>query len=282
MGWLQFGPPTATPNERAKMTPEDIKVQRHDSWIEVTINRPEKLNAIREQTAVEILDVMNEVEAGRQFRGLIVTGSDKAFCTGVDTSEQKNEPEEAFELWRRRKRSRKVNQFFRALPEFTKPVIAAVEGYALGGGFEVALLCDFIVAGEKAQFGLPEAKLGLMPGGAGTQTLPRIIGKPLAKELIWTGRRLKAEEALQLRIVNHVVAQGKAIEKARDIMTALGEQGPLSVMFTKSVIERGFESSLSEGMSMEADAFFALSFSQDRNEGLAAFREKRAPTFKGN
>jgi enoyl-CoA hydratase/carnithine racemase len=264
------------------MTPEDIKIQRHDSWIEVTIDRPEKLNAIREQTAVEILDVMNEVEAGRQFRGLIITGSDKAFCTGVDTSEQKHEPEEAFELWRRRKRSRKVNQFFRALPEFTKPVIAAVEGYALGGGFEVALLCDFIVAGEKAQFGLPEARLGLMPGGAGTQTLPRIVGKPLAKELIWTGRRLKAEEALQLRIVNHVVAQGKALEKARDIMTALGEQGPLSVMFTKSVIERGFESSLSEGMSMEADAFFALSFSQDRNEGLAAFREKRTPTFKGN
>src|SRR5882757_921545 len=227
--------------------PEDIKVEHQDGWIEVTIHRPDKLNAIREQTAVEILDVMTEVENERDISGLIITGSEKAFCTGVDTSEQKNEPDEAFELWRRRKRSRKVNQFFRALPEFTKPVIAAVEGYALGGGFEVALLCDFIVAGEKAQFGLPEAKLGLMPGGAGTQTLPRIIGKPLAKELIWTGRRLKAEEALQLRIVNHVVAEGKAIEKARDIMTALGEQGPLSVMFTKSVIERGLESSLSEG-----------------------------------
>lgn len=264
------------------MTAEDIKVQRHDSWIEVTIDRPEKLNAIREQTAVEILEVMNEVEADRQLRGLILTGSDKAFCTGVDTSEQKNEPDEAFELWRRRKRSRKVNQLFRALPEFTKPVIAAVEGYALGGGFEVALLCDFIVAGEKAQFGLPEAKLGLMPGGAGTQTLPRIVGKPLAKELIWTGRRLKAEEALGLRIVNHVVAQGKAVEKAREIITALGEQGPISVMFTKSAIERGFESSLAEGMSIEADAFFALSFSKDRDEGLAAFREKRAPKFKGN
>ncbi len=261
---------------------EDIKIARHDGWIEVTIDRPEKLNAIREQTAIEILDVMEEVESGRQFRGLIITGSEKAFCTGVDTSEQKNEPDEAFELWRRRKRSRKVNQFFRALPEFTKPVIAAVEGYALGGGFEVALLCDFIIAGEKAQFGLPEAKLGLMPGGAGTLTLPRIIGKPLAKELIWTGRRLKADEAMQLRIVNHVVAQGTAIEKAREIMTALGEQGPLSVMFTKSVIERGFESSLAEGMSTEADAFFALSFSQDRNEGLAAFREKRAPKFMGN
>ena len=107
-------PLTAMPNERNRMTAEDIKVQRHDSWIEVTIDRPEKLNAIREQTAVEILEVMNEVEAGRQFRGLILTGNDKAFCTGVDTSEQKNEPDEAFELWRRRKRSRKVNQLIRA------------------------------------------------------------------------------------------------------------------------------------------------------------------------
>jgi enoyl-CoA hydratase/carnithine racemase len=249
--------------------PEDIKVEHQDGWIEVTIHRPDKLNAIREQTAVEVLDVMNEVENARELRGLIITGSEKVFCTGVDTSEQKNEPDEAFELWRRRKRSRKVNQLFRTLPEFTKPVIAAVEGYALGGGFEIALLCDFIVA-------------GLMPGGAGTQTLARIIGKPLAKELIWTGRRLKAEEARQLRIVNHVALQGQALEKARELLHIIGEQGPLSVMFTKAAIERGYDTSLAEGMSVEADAFFALTFSQDRNEGLAAFREKRAPRFKGN
>jgi enoyl-CoA hydratase/carnithine racemase len=262
--------------------PEDIKIERQQGWIEVTIHRPEKLNAIREQTAAEILDVIGEIEASRELRGLIIAGNEKAFCTGVDTSEQKNEPEEAFELWRRRKRSRKVNQFFRALPEFTKPVIAAVEGYALGGGFEIALLCDLIVAGETAQFGLPEARLGLMPGGAGTQTLPRVLGKPLAKELIWTGRRLKAEEARLLRVVNHVVPKGGAVEKAREMMRAIGEQGPLSVMFTKQAVERGYDAPLSEGMLVEADAFFALSFSKDREEGLAAFREKRSPQFKGN
>src|SRR5258708_16328495 len=137
--------------------PEDIKLEHQDGWIEVTIHRPDKLNAIREQTAVEILDVMNEVENARELRGLIITGSEKAFCTGVDTSEQKNEPDEAFELWRRRQRSRKVNQFFRALPEFTKPVIAAVEGDAPGGGFENALLCEFIVGREGAQVHPPEA-----------------------------------------------------------------------------------------------------------------------------
>src|SRR5258708_18162365 len=156
--------------------PEDIKLEHQDGWIEVTIHRPDKLNAIREQTAVEILDVMNEVENARELRGLIITGSEKAFCTGVDTSEQKNEPDEVFELWRRRKRSRKVNQFFRALPEFTKPVIAAVEGYALGGGVEIALLCGFIVAGGTAQVCLPQAQLRLMPRGAGPQTLSRLHG----------------------------------------------------------------------------------------------------------
>jgi enoyl-CoA hydratase/carnithine racemase len=261
---------------------EDIQVEHREKWIEVTICRPEKMNAIREQTAAEILDVLAKVESDRELCGLILTGSEKAFCTGVDTSEQKNEPDEAFELWRRRKRSRKVNQFFRALPEFTKPVIAAVEGFALGGGFEIALLCDIIVAGETAQFGLPEAKLGLMPGGAGTQTLPRVLGKPLAKELIWTGRRLKAPEAHQLRVVNHVVPPGQAVEKAREVIKAIGEHAPLSVMFTKAAVERGYDLGMAEGMSIEADAFFALSFSQDRNEGLAAFREKRSPNFKGN
>src|SRR5258708_23004851 len=132
--------------------PEDIKLEHQDGWIEVTIHRPDKLNAIREQTAVEILDVMNEVENARELRGLIITGSEKAFCTGVDTSEQKNEPDEVFELWRRRKRSRKVNQFFRALPEFTKPVIAAVEADSLGGAVDMPLFCDLIGVAWTAPF----------------------------------------------------------------------------------------------------------------------------------
>lgn len=260
---------------------EDVLVETVESWIEITINRPDKLNAVREQTAIEILDVLAEVEANRGIAGVILRGSEKAFCTGVDTSEQKDEADEIYELWRRRKRTRKVNQLFRTLPEFTKPVVAVVDGYALGGGFEIALLCDFIIAGEGAQFGLPEARLGLMPGGAGTQTLARVIGKPLAKELMWTGRRLKAAEALALRIVNHVTPVGGAIEKAREVMRTVAGVGPLSVMFTKQAVERGFEGSLAEGMALEADAFFAISMSQDRNEGLAAFREKRAAAFKG-
>ncbi|OVZ59478.1 enoyl-CoA hydratase [Pigmentiphaga sp. NML080357] len=266
---------------RRKKAMEDILVESRASWLEITINRPDKLNAIREQTAAQILGQLSSAEADRQCRAVILRGSEKAFCTGVDTSEQVLAPDEIFELWRRRKRERKVNQLFKALPEFTKPVIAAVEGYALGGGFELALLCDIIVAADGAQFGLPEARLGLMPGGAGTQTLPRLIGKPLAKELMWTGRRIPAAEALSLRLVNHVAERGHAIDKARELAQSLSAQAPLSVMFTKQAVERGFDTTLSEGMNIEADAFFALAFSSDKEEGLAAFREKRAANFTG-
>ncbi len=259
----------------------DIIVERHESWVEIIINRPEKLNGIRELTASELLTAITDAEADVSMKVILIKGMEKAFCTGVDTSEFKQEPEEIFELWRRRKRSRKVNQLFRNLPEVSKPVIAVVEGFALGGGFELALLCDFIVAGEGAKFGLPEAKIGLMPGGAGTQTLARIVGKPLAKELIWTGRRLSATDALNLRIVNHLTATGEAIVKAREIAQEIANNAPLSVMFCKQSIERGFESSLAEGMMVEADSFFALAFSKDKEEGLTAFREKRSPQFKG-
>jgi enoyl-CoA hydratase/carnithine racemase len=260
---------------------QDIIVERNEQWLEITINRPDKLNAIREQTAVEILEQIELAEADRSCRAILIKGLEKAFCTGVDTSEQKLNPDEVYELWRRRKRNRKVNQMFRALPEVTKPVIAVVEGFALGGGFELALLCDIVVAAEGAQFGLPEAKLGLMPGGAGTQTLPRLVGKQLAIELMWTGRRLSAQEALGLRIVNHVAEKGKAIDKARELAKSIAAQAPLSVMFSKQAVERGFDATLSEGMNIEADSFFALAFSTDKEEGLAAFKDRRPANFIG-
>lgn len=260
---------------------QDLLVERAQARIEITLHRPDRGNAIREWTAAELLQVLAEAEADRSIRTVLIAGGEKSFCTGVDTSEQKHDPDEVFEHWRRRKRSRKVNELFRTLPVFTKPVIAAVEGYAFGGGFELALLCDFIVAGEAAQFALTEAKLGLMPGGFGTQTLPRIVGKPLAKELMWTGRRLSAAEAQALRIVNHVTVKGEALARARALADAIAANAPLSVMFTKQAIERGMDVSLAEGMNVESDAFFALAFSADRNEGLAAFRDKRAAQFTG-
>lgn len=263
------------------MVYEDIKLAQVEDWLEVRINRPHKLNALRERTAEEILDCMHAGEHDRAIRAVIVAGEGKAFCTGIDTSEFEVSDNEYFDFYRKRGRSRKVNLLFRDLPKFTKPVISAIEGYALGGGLELALLGDLIVAGTDASFGLPEAKLGLMPGGGGTQTLPRLVGPAVAKELIWTGRRLSAEEARAYRLVNHVTPAGETIEKARELARAISRNAPLPIMFSKSAIQRGLDVSLSEGMAVENDVSFMLYYSEDRREGLNAFREKRAANFKG-
>jgi len=211
---------------------QDVTLHREKGWIEITINRPEKLNSLREKTAEEILGILNDVEHDRDVRAV-------------------------------------------------KPLISAIEGFALGGGLELALVGDIIVAGANARFGLPEIKLGMMPGGGGTQTLSRLIGKPLAKELMWTGRRITAAEAERYRILNHVTEAGKALDKAREIAKSISENAPVPVMMTKSVIDRGIDMSLADGFEAEGDASFLLYFTRDRDEGLKAFREKRSPEFRG-
>lgn len=260
---------------------EDIVVERVENWIEVTLNRPQKLNSLRERTAEEVLHQLGEVESDRSVCSVIIKGSEKAFCTGIDTSEFELKDGEHFDFYRSRRRSRWTGRLFRDLPHYTKPVLAVVEGFALGGGLELSLVCDIIVAGENASFGLPEARLGLMPGGGGTQTLPRVLGKALAKELIWTGRRLNAEEAYRLRLVNHVCAHGGALDKARELARTIGANAPLPVMLTKAAIDRAADVSLQEGMASEGDSSFLLYFSRDRVEGLTAFKEKRSPLFRG-
>lgn len=260
---------------------QDVILNREKGWVEIKINRPEKLNSLREQTAEEILGILGEVEHDREVRAVVLLGTEKAFCTGIDTSEFQIGENGYFDFYRFRKRSRKVNRLFREIVGFTKPVISAIEGFALGGGLELALVGDMIVAGTSAKFGLPEIKLGMMPGGGGTQTLPRLIGKPLAKELMWTGRRLSAEEAERFRIVNHVTEPGKALDKAREIAKSISENAPIPVMMTKSVIDRGVDMSLADGFEAEGDASFLLYFTSDRDEGLKAFKEKRSPVFRG-
>ncbi len=260
---------------------QDIIVKREAGWVEITISRPDKLNSLREQTADEILGVLSEVEHDRAVRTVILLGSDKAFCTGIDTSEFRIDDNGYFDFYRFRKRARKVNRLFRDVGGFTKPLIAAIEGFALGGGLELALVGDIIVAGANAKFGLPEIKLGMMPGGGGTQTLPRLIGKPLAKELMWTGRRITAAEAERYRIVSHVTEPGQALAKAREIAESISANAPIPVMMTKSVIDRGVDMSLADGFEAEGDASFLLYFTSDRDEGLKAFREKRSPEFRG-
>ncbi len=263
------------------MNYEDLIVEKVEGWIEIQINRPDKLNALREKTAEEIMSVLAEAEADRGIGVVLIKGSDRAFCTGVDTSEFQVRDGEYFDFYRKRKRSRRVGAMFRDLPSFTKPLISVVEGYALGGGLELALLGDIIVAGTNAKFGLPEARLGMMPGGGGTQTLTRLIGQPLTKELVWTGRRITAEEAKEYRLLNHVTEPGKALEKARELARAICGSAPLSVMLSKTAINRGVDMTLPEGMALENDSSFLLYFSADRKEGLAAFKQKRDANFRG-
>ena len=259
----------------------DIVVTRHDRWIEIEIARPEKFNALREQTAAEIMDTMALAEEDDTVTSVILTGSPKSFCSGIDTAEFEVAEGRYFEFYRKRKRSKRFARLFRELPAYTKPVLCAVEGVALGGGLELALLADMVVAGRNAKFGFPETGIGIMPGAGGTQTLPRLIGKAMAKELIWTGRRVLADEALSLRLVNHVVDAGGALAKARELATAIARNAPIAVMQSKAAIERGSDLSLADGMAFESDAAFLLYFTQDRREGLDAFREKRAAQFKG-
>jgi len=260
---------------------EDIQVEKVEDWIEITINRPEKMNALRERTAEEIFSALSEVEHDRGIHGVILMGSEKAFCTGIETSEFQIGENEFFDFYRMRRRQRQVNRLFRELSDFSKPVIVSVEGYALGGGLELALMADMIIAGKNAKLGLPELRLGMMPGGGGTQTLPRRIGLPLAKELLWTGRRITADEAREYRLVNHVTEAGGALEKAREIIRTIAANAPLPVMLTKGVMNHGMDMSMNDALAAEGDTSFMLYFSRDRDEGLGAFREKRTPTFKG-
>jgi enoyl-CoA hydratase/carnithine racemase len=259
----------------------DIAATKVENWLEIEISRPEKFNAIRERTAEELLDAIAWAEAEPGITSILLTGSGKSFCSGIDTVEFQVEEGKYFEFYRKRKRSKKFARLFRELPQVTKPVVCAIEGVALGGGLELALVADIIIAGRNAKFGFPETGIGIMPGAGGTQTLPRLVGKAMAKELIWTGRRIGAEEALSLRLVNHVVDAGGALERAREMLRAIGKNAPVAIMQSKAAIDRGTDLSLADGMAFESDAAFLLYFTEDRREGLTAFREKRQPEFRG-
>jgi enoyl-CoA hydratase/carnithine racemase len=263
------------------MAYEDIIVERVEDWTEISINRPEKRNALRMQTAQDLIDALHEAEADTDVKAVIVKSTERGFCAGVDTSDFKVGEGGVFQDARVHRHTMKLNQLFRSLPDYTKPLICAIEGYALGGGLEMALLGDIIIADEEAKLGLPEARLGIIPGGGGTQTMTRLIGKNLTKEIIWTGRHISGAEAKEYRIVNHVTPPGESLAKAREIAAEIAKVAPLAVMYSKAAINRGADMSLAQGLANERDMSFTLNFSEDRTEGLKAFGEKRKPDFKG-
>jgi enoyl-CoA hydratase/carnithine racemase len=258
-----------------------ILTERQGAALVVTLNRPDKLNAINDDMSAALMVTLDEAEADRSVLAIILQGNEKSFCAGADLSGMSPLPEHRFDNYRARYNQVKMRKMFRQLHTYTKPVISAVEGFCLGGGLELAMFGDIIVAGEAAQFALPEAKHSLIPGAGGTQNLPRRVGAAMAKELMWTGRRISAAEAKEIQLVNHVVPKGEALARAKEIVAQMETSGPLAIMMIKQAVNRGTETPVALGFYQEADLAFMLAFSEDRQEGLKAFAEKRKPNFKG-
>ena len=249
-----------------------------DGWVvTVTLNRPEQMNAMNTAMGEDLLACFEGFQRDRTVRAVVFTGAgDRAFCAGGDLKER-NEMTDA--VWRAQHVIFERGAF--ALLRCPVPVIAAVEGFALAGGCELALLSDFIVASETAVFGVPETTLGIFPGIGGTQLLPRILGAPLAKELIFTGRRMKADEARAAGLLNHLVPAGQARAKALEIAQTIARNGPIAVRQAKKAIAYGLETDLDTAMILAIEAYNATVVTEDRLEGVRAFNEKRQPQFKG-
>lgn len=240
----------------------------------VTVDRPEALNALD----ASVLDGL--AEAARSLRGkargIVVTGAGKAFVAGADIASMRALGAAEAEAFARRGHA--VGEAFAAFPG---PVVAAVNGYALGGGLELAMACDVVVASEKAVVGQPEVKLGVVPGFGGSQRLPRRVGPGVAKWLLMTGETVKADEALRLGIVDRVVPHDQLLAEARRIVEACLANGPLAVASVKRLVDQGAALSLGDALDLEAKAFGAAFATQDQKEGMAAFLEKRKAAFAG-
>jgi enoyl-CoA hydratase len=243
----------------------------------VTINRPDKLNALNRETFADLDSVLTEALDRQDVRALVITGAgDKAFVAGADISELAGmSPLEGYQT------SREGQRIFARVETFPKPVVAAVNGFALGGGCELAMACHMRVASESAQFGQPEVNLGLIPGYAGTQRLPRLVGRPMALELLLTGERIAAPRALEIGLVNAVVPHGELMDKSMDLARRASARAPLAVRYCIEAVQRGMEMPLDDAAFMEATLFGLCFGTEDMKEGTAAFLEKRKPAFKG-
>lgn len=261
------------------MSYRHLLVSRSDDAhvVTVTLDRPAQMNAMNTAMGEDLLACFEALARDRDVRAVVLTGSgDRAFCAGGDLKERNEMTDEAW-------RAQHVifEQAAMKVLRCPVPVIAAVEGFALAGGCELAILSDFIVASETAVFGVPETTLGIFPGIGGTQLLPRIVGAPLAKELIFTGRRMKADEAKAAGLVNHLVPAGQAKARAAEIAATIARNGPVAVRQAKKAIAYGSETDLETAMVLAIEAYNATVVTEDRLEGVRAFNEKRTPRFTG-
>lgn len=254
-----------------------IRSHREGAIAEVVVERPERLNALNSTSLRQLLATVQELAADTTVHVVILTGAgERAFIAGADIAEMVDlSPQEALAF------AELGQAVCRAIEEAPQPYIAAVNGYALGGGCELALACDIRLASEQAVFGQPEVTLGIPPGWGGTQRLARVVPAGIARELLYTGRRLTATEALQLGLVNAVYPASELLARARELAERIAANGPLAVRWTKAAVRCGLEHGLLAGLASERQ-YFALAFTtDDQREGMRAFLEKRRPQFRG-
>ena len=240
----------------------------------ITLNRPDALNALNGALLEALMDALEKFDADEQSGAIVIAGSEKDFAAGADISEMANAT--AVEMM-----TQSFVERFDDIRKIKKPIIAAVSGYALGGGCELAMSCDMIVASEKAKFGQPEINLGVIPGAGGTQRLARAVGKALAMEMVLNNRTLSANEALERGLVNYVVPVEEYLEKALKLAKRVSARAPLALRQGKAAVNKAFELSLAEGLEYERQAFYALFATEDQKEGMKAFIEKRAANWQG-
>jgi len=259
------------------LTLENVLYEKRGATAYVTVNRPKVLNALNHRTWADLRTAFEEARRDAAVRGVIVTGAGgKAFIAGADIGELATltavEAEDS---------TRDGQAVLDLIENLGKPVIAAVNGFALGGGCETAMACTIRIASENAKFGQPEVRLGIIPGAGGTQRLPRLIGKGRALKLILSGEIINAEEAHRIGLVNEVVPSPDLITRAEAILAEINSNAPLAVKFSLEAVNQGLETSQSEGLLLEASLFAICAASEDKREGTSAFLEKRAPQFHG-
>jgi enoyl-CoA hydratase len=255
---------------------DTLTITTTESIATITVNRPDKLNALNDRVIFELGDAIDDLRTRDDVRGIILTGAGRAFVAGADIAElQKHGATSAKAL---AKRGQDVFARFESSP---KPVIAAVNGFALGGGCELAMACHIRIASEQAKFGQPEVKLGLLPGYGGTQRLPRLVGKGRALQLLLTGEVIDAQEALRIGLVNRVVALEGLLQNATVMLQQIIANGPLAVAACIEAVNAGYDLPLDAALALEANAFGLLAATEDKAEGTKAFLEKRPPVFHG-
>lgn len=256
---------------------KNLLIEKKEAVRIITVNRPEKLNALNKETVTELLEAFKQIEDDQQARVVIITGAgEKSFVAGADIKEITELDEKSGEEF-----SRKGNEVYRFIEKMRIPVIAAVNGFALGGGCELAMACHLRIAVSTAKFGQPEINLGIIPGYGGTQRLPRLFGRTQALFYLLTGEMIDANKALELGLINEVVEQDRLMSRAEEIAQLLASKAPVASEFILRTVDQGINATIDEALDIETRYFGRICATEDMKEGTSAFVEKRKPVFKG-